>query len=139
MKNMLLKIRNEMRRNNKDIQQLRSFKIINGKNGEGHLNNQSDKNLKLSNNKLCKTNGHRSIITYDDLDSEFYTLNEDNLCNYKQFEISASIIITMMQTNENINIFEQENKLINDTISELGESQNKEKNKLIRKINRFGK
>jgi hypothetical protein len=139
MKKMLLKIRNEMKRNNQDIEKLRNYKIVNGNNSQGHQN-KVDYNDEYSNlsNELCKLNrrdDHRSIITYDDLDYEYYTLNEENLCSFKQTGINKTIKSPRIQANSNnLNLFEIENKFINDTACELESNLVKDNSKLTTRM-----
>jgi len=88
MKNKLLKIRNEMNKNEKDIESLLEQKLANAKTSQGYRNKIfKNKNIYMNWNKLCKSSKfkesdhHRSLITYDDLDSDYYSsYNEDNLC-----------------------------------------------------------
>ena len=76
MKNKLLKIRNEMIRNNQDLGQLVKNRKLTKENSQGQY---------FKCNKLCKLNKnnhhHRTLITYEDLDTSYYTMNEESLCH----------------------------------------------------------
>ena len=134
MKKMLLKIRNEMKRNNIDIEHLINCKKTKQNNGQSQQSkvNYSDEHS----DELCDSNkrhDHRSIITYDDLDSEYYAFNEESLCNSKQIEIRTSMTSAVIQTDKD-NLFENESKAINETICELEQIQVKDNNRLIKNM-----
>ena len=88
MKNKLLKIRNEMNKNNQDMETLLEQKLMKENLSQGRKNKIfKNKNIYMQWNKLCKLNKfkesdhHRSLVTYDDIDYDNYLLNdEDNLC-----------------------------------------------------------
>ena len=73
-----------MKCNNRDIEKLRNYKIVNQKSNQGH---QSKFDYCDEYCKLNQRDDHRSIITYHDLDSEYYTWDEENLCYFKPTEI----------------------------------------------------
>ena len=87
MKNKLLKIRNEMKKNEKDMDTL--LEQISTKENLSQGRNDKifkNKNIYMQWNKLCKLNKfkesdhHRSLITYDDLDYD-YNLTNNNVNN----------------------------------------------------------
>jgi hypothetical protein len=86
MKNKLLKIRNEMSRNDQDIGYTKILKKTEKKKGQGsRIQNNKIQTNSNSSNKLCKLNEsyhHRRLITYNDLDASFYTLNEESMLLY---------------------------------------------------------
>lgn len=129
MKNMLLKIRNEMKRNNQDIERLREYKILNGKNGQGQKSNYDYYN------EGCKfSNKHRSIITYDDLDPEYYNIDEEKLCNFKQIKTNKPIETAMIQVNNDLVLLEKQSKFIDDALCEIDSTLLKDNNKLTKKV-----
>ena len=102
MKNKLLKIRNEMSKNDQDIGFSKILKKTEKKKGQGsRKQNNKIKTNSNSSNKLCKLNEsdhHRRLITYDDLDASFYTLdqesmyllNNNKLCKQNNYEIEQN-------------------------------------------------
>jgi len=110
MKNKLLKIRNKMLKYDQDNGCLKKQKKIVEKKGQG-CENKINTNSNYSGNKLCKlseSDHHRRLISYEDLDASFYTLNEESiyilnnnkLCKKNSDEINKSGNISEIKYNE---------------------------------------